>query len=186
MLRHLLLTASLVVLAGCQNIARERDYDPTRDFAGYRSWEWREPALQYQPDDPRFKSDLTEQRVREAVAAQLDQRGLRPAGKAAPADLRVQVWMINEDREQQVTSGFGGVWGDPWYGYWRGPQFSEIRSYQYRVRTLQIDLFDARDGKLVWRGSTEEVLNGDAGGPQERSSRIHRSVQRALEQYPPR
>lgn len=186
MLRHSIIAVSLFILAGCQNIAQERDYDPSRDFASYRSWQWQEPALQYQPDDPRFKSDLTEQRVREAVAAQLDQRGLRPASASAPADLRVQVWMINEDREQQVTSGFGGAWGDPWHGYWGGPHFSETRTYPYRIRTLQIDLFDARDGKLVWRGSTEEVINRGAGGPHERSTSIQRSVQRTLDQYPPR
>ena len=56
----------------------QRDFDPTRDFSAYRAWSWKEPALQYRPDDPRIQSDLTEQRIRDAIAEQLDQRGLRP------------------------------------------------------------------------------------------------------------
>ena len=186
MLRHLVLAIGLLALAGCQNVGLDRDYDPSRDFASYRSWQWQEPAVQYQPDDPRLKSDLTEQRVRDSVAEQLDQRGLRPAAQGAAADLKVQVWLITEDREQYVNTGFGGAWGDPWHGYWGGPTFSETRTYHYRVRTLQIDLFDGRDGKLVWRGSTEETLNSRASSPDERSASIRRSVQRALDHYPPR
>lgn len=185
MLRHLILAFSLLALGACQNVGLDRDYDPSRDFASYRSWQWQEPAIRYQPADPHLKSDLTEQRVREAVAAQLDQRGLRPATGATPADLKVQVWLITEDREQEISSGFGGAWGDPWHGYWGGPRFSETPTYYYRVRTLQIDLYDARDGKLVWRGSAEETLNNRAASPQERSQSIHRSAARALDHYPP-
>lgn len=186
MFRYLALCFALLLLGGCQTAGLDRDYDPSRDFASYRSWAWQEPALQYQPDDPRLKSDLTEQRVRAAVAEQLDQRGLRPAAGGAAADLKVQVWLITEDREQQVNTGFGGAWGDPWHGYWGGPAFSQTHTYYYRVRTLQIDLFDGRDGKLVWRGSTEETLNSRGISPDERSASIHRSVERALNHYPPR
>ncbi|EPN63320.1 lipoprotein, partial [Pseudomonas syringae pv. actinidiae ICMP 18807] len=35
--------------------------------------------MQYQPDDPRLRSDLTEQRIRQSIGEQLDQRGLRMA-----------------------------------------------------------------------------------------------------------
>lgn len=185
MLRHLALAFSLLALGACQNIGLDRDYDPNRDFASYRSWQWKEPAVQYQPDDPRLKSDLTDRRVRDAVAEQLDQRGLRPAAAGAPGDLKVQVWLITEEREQHVNTGFGGAWGDPWHGYWGGPAFSETRTYYYQVRTLQIDLFDARDGKLVWRGSTEDTVNLRASSPTERSASIRRGVERALSHYPP-
>jgi hypothetical protein len=185
MLRHLMIAASLFFLAACQNIGPDADYDPNRDYASYRSWTWQEPAVQYQPADPHMKSDLIEQRVREAVAGQLDQRGLRPAAAGTAADLKVQVWLITEEREQEVSTGFGGAWGDPWHGYWGGPGFSETRTYHYRVRTLQIDLHDARDGKLVWRGSAEDTLNERARSPQQRTESIQRSAARALNNFPP-
>lgn len=185
-MRGLMLISLLLLLAACQSQQIDRDFDPTRDFAGYRTWQWQEPAVQYHPDDPRLKSDLTDQRIREAVAAQLDQRGLRPAATGSAADLKVRVWLSVENRQQEIRSNFGGGWGDPWYGYWGGPTFSESRTVDYQVRTLQIDLNDGRDGKLVWRGSREDALNARENSPAQRSAAIQRGVQELLSHYPPR
>jgi hypothetical protein len=181
-MRFILLSA-LLLLAACQSPSVDHDFDPSRDFAGYRSWQWLEPAVQYRPDDPRLKSDITEQRVRQAVASQLDQRGLRPATGGA-ADLKVQVWLIVDERQQAFTTSHGGYWGDPWHGYWGSPMFNDTRIVQYQVRTLQIDLFDGRDGKLVWRGSTEQTLPARAT-PAQRNQTIQRNAAEALSTYPP-
>jgi len=184
-MRVRLLLPLLLLLAACQSVRLERDFDPTRDFAAYRSWSWQEPALQYRPADPRLQSDLTEQRVRGAVAEQLDQRGLRQAPTGSPGDLKVQVWLIVDQRQEQVTTYSGGYWSNPWYGYWGGPAYGETRTYDYRVGTLQIDLLDARDGKLVWRGSAEQTLRTGADSPDERSRTIRETVAKVLSQYPP-
>jgi hypothetical protein len=184
MLYRLLLLPLLLVLAACQTTRLERDFDASRDFAAYRSWSWQEPAVQYVPADPRLHSDLTTQRVREAVAQELDQRGLRPA--QGNPDLKVQVWMLVEQRQDQVTTvyGGGGYWGNPW-GFWGAPGYAETSSYNYRVGTLQIDLFDGRDGKLVWRGSAEQVLPSRSRTPTERRLDIYETVTKVLSQYPP-
>lgn len=173
------------LLAGCQTPNATQDFDASRDFAAYRSWAWQTPALQYRPDDPRVKSDLTEQRVRQAVAGQLDQRGLRPAPAGASADLKVQAYLIVDTRQQQITSNYGGPWGY-WGGPWGGAGWAaETRTVDYRVATLQLDLLDGRDGKLVWRGSTEHLV-ADNPSPAERTRIIEQGVQRILAQYPPR
>ena len=67
MFRRLLLIPLLLALVACQGPQVQRDFDPTRDFSAYRAWSWKEPALQYRPDDPRIQSDLTEQRIREGT-----------------------------------------------------------------------------------------------------------------------
>jgi len=185
MIPRSLLLAALLLLAACQSAQVNRDYDPNRDFAAYRSWSWQEPALQYRPDDPRLKSDLTEQRLREAVTEQLDQRGLRHAPAGAAADLRVQAWLIVDERQQQVSTSYGGVWGGYWNGYWGGPGYMETRTLNYQVGTLQLDLFDGKDGKLVWRGSAEQVLRSDPANPAERAAALRASVLKVLSQYPP-
>ncbi|MGH8355218.1 MAG: DUF4136 domain-containing protein [Pseudomonas sp.] len=182
---RLLLLPLILLLAACQSAQVNRDYDPNRDFAAYRNWRWQEPALQYRPDDPRLKSDLTEQRLREAVAEQLDQRGLRPAPAGAAADLKVQAWLIVDERQQQVSTSYGGVWGGYWNGYWGAPGYIETRTLNYQVGTLQLDLFDGTDGKLVWRGSAEQVLRGDPANPAERVAALRATVVKVLSQYPP-
>ncbi|MEO4047504.1 DUF4136 domain-containing protein [Pseudomonas sp. CAU 1711] len=185
MLPRLLLVPALLLLAACQNVRVERDYDANRDFAAYRSWSWQEPALQYRPDDPRVRSDLTEQRIRDAVGLQLDQRGLRQAAAAASADLRVQAWLIVDQRQDQVSTSYGGFWGGHWNGYWGGPAYTETRTLDYQVATLQIDLFDGKDGKLVWRGSAEQIMRQSPPSPAEREEAIRRTVAQILRQYPP-
>lgn len=184
MFRRTLLVALLLALAACQAPPLQRDFDASRDFAAYRDWAWREPALQYRPDDPRLKSDLTEQRVREAIAEQLEQRGLRPAREPAAAQLQVQAWYIVDQRSQTVTTYSGGAWMGYWPGFRGGPAYADSRTLDYQVATLQIDLFDGRDGKLVWRGSTEDILRRE-GDPAARAQRIRQAVARVLAQYPP-
>ena len=185
MLRCLLLIPLLFALAACQGPQVQRDFDPTRDFSAYRAWGWQEPALQYRPDDPRIKSGLTEQRIRAAIAEQLDQQGLRPATAGKAADLKVQAWYIVDQRTQQYTTT-SGAWGNPWYGYWGGPMFTDTRTIDYQVGTLQIDLYDAADGKLVWRGSAEQTLSNRQGPPEQRAGSMRELVTRVLSQYPPR
>lgn len=187
MFRHLVLLSFAMLLTACQSYHVDRDFDAQRDFGGYRSWSWKEPGVQYQPDDPRFKSDLTEQRIRQAITDQLEQRGLRQAPAGSQGNLQVQTWLIVENRQQMVSSNYGGGWG-PWggYGYWGAPMTTETRNVDYKVSTLQIDLFDAKDGKLVWRGSTERILGDSPANPAERETVMRTVVAKILEQYPPR
>jgi hypothetical protein len=183
---RLSLIPTLLLLAACQTVNLDRDFDPDRDFASYRTWSWSSPRLQYQPDDPRLKSDLTDQRVAEAVAEQLDQRGLRPAAQNATSDLKVRAWLIVDERERQVTTGYTPMWGGYWHNYWAMPAYAETRTVQYKVGTLQVDLLDSRDGKLVWRGSAEQIMRTDPPSPHERAQAIRETVAKVLSQYPPR
>ncbi|MCU1751452.1 DUF4136 domain-containing protein [Pseudomonas sp. 6D_7.1_Bac1] len=185
MLHRLSLLACAVLLSACQSNQVNHDFDASRDFAAYRSWAWKEPALQYRPDDPRIKSDLTEQRIRDAVADQLDQRGLRPAAAGTKADVNVRTYLIVEDRQQQITTNYGGAWGGPWNGYWGAPMYNETRNVTFKVATIQIDLLDGKDGKLVWRGSDEQILSRSPQ-PSDRSAAIRATVGRILSNYPPR
>lgn len=186
MFPRLLLISALLLLGACQSPRLEHDFDTGRDFAAYRSWSWQEPALQYRPDDPRLRSDLTEQRLRDAIARQLEQRGLRPARPDSSGDLRVQAWLIVDQRQEQLSTHWVGYWGGYWGGNWGGPAYSETRTVDYQVATLQIDLLDGRDGRLVWRGSAAQVLRQPADSPAARSAAIRQNVERILAEYPPR
>lgn len=184
-MKRLLVLPLFLLLAACQNAQLNQDFDKNRDFAAYRTFNWKEPALQYSPDDPRIKSDLTEQRIRAAVSEQLDQRGVRLAAAGAKGDVNVQTWLIVENRTDQVSTSYGGAWGGYWNGYWGGPGFTETRNVDYKVGTVQVDLFDAKDGKLVWRGSAEQIVRNNQNTPVEREAAIRDTVAKILSQYPP-
>ena len=173
-----------ILLAACQTNQVPRDFDTNRDFTAYLDWAWAEPAVSYTPaNDPRIQSDLTTQRIREAVSGQLDARGLRPAATVEEADLKVRVHMVIEEEQDNVTTHYGGGFGYGWGMWGGGPIMAQTRSVSYQVATLQIDLLDASDGQLVWRGSTSEVLRDRT--PAERSQNTHQMVQTVLSEYPP-
>lgn len=185
MIRRLLWLGLLLSLAACETVKLNRDYDSSRDFSRYASWSWAQPAFEYRPDDPRLKSDLTEQRIRAAVAGQLEQRGLRTAPGGSRGDLQVRAYLIVDARQDQITSYSGGYWGGYWGNGWGGPLVAESRTYSYKVATIQVDLLDGHDGKLVWRGSGEQTLNGDPQTPAEREAVIQDVVRKLMSQYPP-
>ncbi len=185
MFRYLSVFPLFMLLAACQSSPIQQDYDPNRSYTQYRSWAWAEPAVSYAPADPRLQSDLTTQRIREAVAGQLDVRGLRPAVAGTEPDLTVRAHLVVENRQDQVTTSYGGYWGGYWRGGWGGPGYYETRTVDYRVGTLQIDLFDAQDNQLVWRGSASEVLRDGEQTPAERSRKMHELAAKVLSRFPP-
>ena len=195
MLRRIALMGLALLLSACETMQVSHDYNPAVDFAKFRTWAWKDPAVQYQPNNPMLRSDLTEQRIIQAVGSQLDQRGLRPVAAGSKPDLLVQAWLIVANRQEQVVTnyGYGGPWGGPWggygagpwEGYWGAPMYNETRNVVYQVGTLQIDLIDAKTGKLVWRGSAEKVVDSNPT-PTERSAAINEAVTKILSTYPPK
>ena len=195
MVRRIALLGLALLLSACESMQVTNDFNPAVAFAQFRTWAWKDPAVQYQPNNPMLKSDLTEQRIIQAVGSQLDQRGLRPVASGAKPDLLVQTYLIVANRQEQVVTnyGYGRPWGGPWGGYWGGPwegywgpaAYNETRNVIYQVGTLQIDLTDAKNGRLVWRGSAEKILN-NSPTPQERSAAIREAVTKILSNYPPK
>ena len=68
---------------------------------------------------------------------------------------------------------------------WAAPGYTETRRVDYPVATLQLDLFDAKDGKLVWRGSAKQIVREQPQSPEERTALIRATVAKLLAQYPP-
>lgn len=53
MIRYLFL-ASLLTLSACQSThLAELDYQPGHNFTQVQSWQWAQPAIQFEPDTPR-------------------------------------------------------------------------------------------------------------------------------------
>ena len=87
MLRRIALLGLALLLSACESMQVTSDYNPSVDFARFQTWAWKDPALQYQPNSLMLKSDLTEQRIMQAVSSGLDQRGLRPVTAGNKPDL---------------------------------------------------------------------------------------------------
>ena len=88
----------------------------------------------------------------------------------APQGIRSAVGQAQENRRQPLDT--------------RLVLKAETRNITYKVATIQIDLLDGKDGKLVWRGSDEQMM-ASTPNPQDRSDAIRSTVTKILSNYPP-
>lgn len=181
MYRALCLLFSLFALTACQSNAPLLDFDPTRDFSRYQTWQWQEPSVLFSPDDPRVRNDLTAQRLIQAVEQQLLLQGLPQSEDRDQSDLLIQASISIDTRQEVLRSMHFDHWGHPLYG----PVFSDVRTLEYPVRTLQLDIFDARDGRLIWRAALESAPEAARLSPEQRSAAMQRQVALLLQRFPP-
>jgi len=88
-----------------------------------------------------------------AVAQQLDRRGLSYSDSP---DLLVNFYIHTKEKiTSRNVPTMGGYYAfrDPFYDTWGGYGGYETRIDQYTEGTLNIDVVDAKAGKLVWEGS---------------------------------
>jgi hypothetical protein len=174
-----------ILLLGCTTGAQVRvDYDPNTDFQALRSYAWAPMTSQEQQEKSR--NTLTHERIRSAVDATLTGRGYTKVSEAQASFLVTHTVTVENRalvRESRVTVGYGryGTRGGVGVGYGMPV---ETTIDQYKVGTLIIDIIDARNQRLVWRGSGERTLDEDPT-PEKRVETINATVSEILERFPP-
>ncbi|SEP94219.1 MULTISPECIES: DUF4136 domain-containing protein [Pseudomonas] len=157
------------------------------DYGHYRSWAWSPEGIRASGDSSQSMDTST---LQEAISAQLDQRGLRPAPTGTRPDLYVSATVRQEQRVVYDTDYYGGGVGygggypygyDRW-GTYGGTGYSQTRPRYYQVQVLSIELIDSQSRKRIWSGSAEERGGNDQSA---RAQAIREAARRALEQYPP-
>ena len=121
--------------------------------------------------------------------------GLEPVKENG--DLIITLYIITQDKTQKTantttTGGMGGM-GGGYYGYggyagygpaygW-GPTSSHTTysEYDYTVGTLIIDVYDAKDKKLIWESISTGTINEKTKG---REERIKSTVGKMMLKYP--
>ncbi|MBF8659065.1 DUF4136 domain-containing protein [Pseudomonas putida] len=159
---------------------------PARDYGRYRSWSWRDGRL------PSGSANADPAQLADAVAAALDQQGLRPA-RSGVGDLLVGADIRLEKRLRQVRDydsydPYYGPYGNVGYGGYRNgyggyTSVPVVRTYQIEVMVVRIDLYDSRSGQAVWSASAES--GNDQGSPRDRENAVRDAVRKALSGYPP-
>jgi hypothetical protein len=185
--KTLWVTAALAALfmQGCATGAQVRvDFDPKADFQALRSYAWAPMTAEEQ--QIKSRNSLTHERIQSAIESHLTARGYKKVAEAQ-ADFLVTHTVTVESRTQvqntQMSVGYGryGARGGVGVGYGI-PVDSTV--YQYKVGTLVIDVIDARQKRLVWRGSGERTL-GEDQTPEKRTEIINTTVNEVLGRFPP-
>ena len=177
MLSRFGLVLLLALTSACASVQVHVDYDPSADFGKLRTFTWfprtREPTGDFRVDSP-----LLDSRIRNAIEHELVARGFEKVVDRDP-DFFVSYHFSIEDRLDVRT--VNRTYVDRW-GY--VVSIPETRVNQYQQGTLMIDVADAREKRLVWRGVGTGRLRSSPK-PQETTQRVNEAVAEILNRFPP-
>jgi Domain of unknown function (DUF4136) len=179
--KRLVLAAITLLIAPAVIVAQKTSYDfeKTANFAAFKTY-----ALK--PGTP-VGQQLIDDRIVAAIGTQLAAKGLTQA--AADPDLFV-VYHMAFDKEKDIStysSGYGGgygAYGWGWGGGWGGTT-STTQVRDILVGTLVIDLADAKQNQLAWRGMGVKEIDTQAK-PDKRDKSITSAVNKIFKNYPPK
>jgi hypothetical protein len=177
--RQLLLPLLLLSALACATVRVSSDHDPTANFAAYRSYAWI-PDPPARTGHPRLDSELVQDRVRRGIDRTLAAKGF--ARDDESPDFLV-TYHLAVDRKLDVYTMDHVYYG--YYGY--RVLVPETIVDEYDEGSLIIDVVDAREEKVVWRGVGSRRLQ-DATGPQDPvklEERTFKAVDEVLESFPP-
>src|SRR5262245_23987107 len=154
------------------------DFDADQNFASLRTFSFRDAPIRQTLTEQTTTYDdpFVRQRTNDAIAMQLERRGMRRNDEAPD----VYVTTRRTFRTEYVVypaDGYGYGWG---WGYGYGPAYTEpiIKG------TLIVDLTDADTGQLVWRGVGERTVH-PMSSPEHRTKRVNREVEKIFKNFPP-
>jgi hypothetical protein len=177
-LRVLLGLCFLVVTTGsawAQKVSY--DYAKGTDFSKYKTFAWAEGTHVQDP--------LVHARIIGEVEAQLAKKGLTKT--ESNPDLYV-VYHVAFDTQKDIStfsSGYGyGGYGWGWGGGWgTGTTTTTVRDIV--VGTLVLDMADAAQKQVVWRGIATKTGVDVQAKPEKRDKNIRKGAEKLLKNFPP-
>jgi hypothetical protein len=171
-------------LASCAGVDVGTDYDPAavQRIDAFHTYSWMTQSQQSQ--DTRVNNAITDSRVKEAVDRDLQARGYQKVD-ANPDFLIGWQGAINKQLSAETVDSYWGYPWDPFWGgfYGYGPTETYVR--QYDVGTLILDVVDAKQQTLVWRGTAQADL-GNSPSIQSAQGKLDQSVDKILQRFPPK
>ena len=138
------------------------DYDKTANFRAYKTYALGTVKMS---DDA---SPLMVQRTVSALEGQMSAIGFRKV--QSNPDLIVEIQSSTREELSYTSWGdFSPYWGGPYpywggvaYPFWHSGGFSGFDVQTILIRTLIVDMIDARTEKVVFRGTAEDTVSHKA------------------------
>jgi hypothetical protein len=185
-------SALLAATAQAQKVTY--DIRRTQNFAGLHTYTFKDaPTTTNTPEGATaYDSPLIDERIRAAVATQLEMRGFRRD------DQHPDVYVVTQRTYKTEYSFYGGYGWGPWpAGFWGpygwnthygigwvgwsgwGPMYAD----ETIVGRTTVDLQSAATGQLIWRGVAEKHVH-ESSKPSRRDKRINDAVEDIFKKFP--
>ncbi|MGH9322677.1 MAG: DUF4136 domain-containing protein [Vicinamibacteria bacterium] len=135
-------------------------WDRDVDFSGYGSFAWMDGTLAEDPE------------AHEAIVQEIENELARNGIFPQPADPDLYVYYHASSREEfQIRGGYRSDWEDA----------GTLTVNSYVAGTLVVDLVDAIENRVVWRGTASATVSGN---PRKNGARIRTVVQKMFAGFP--
>lgn len=168
--------AGLLVVVSCSSMKISNDYDRNADFAGFKTYSWVEGQT-LEGDYP-----LVHERLVRAIEGQLAMKGLNEAD--SNPDVFVTYHADENESIRIDTDHFGYGYGPGWYWGGMGMGSSTTRVRSYTQGTLIVDVWDAKQKRLVWRGTATDTVS-ESPTPQKIDKKVNQAIGKMFESFPP-
>jgi hypothetical protein len=166
--RFALSLAGFLLTAATAWAGVKTDYDHNANFAQYKTYSWGKIQT---------ANGLWDERVKDAVAAQLAAKGLTEVPSGGDVLVAARDAIHNQ---QQLNTFYDGFGGRRWFGGGMGMATTTVDNY--KVGTLVVELFDGHSKNLIWRGSASDTLSGNSD---KNIKSLDKNVQKMFEHFPP-
>ena len=177
-MRQLLIALLAVTFSSCSSISVTADYDPNENFSVFRTYTWL-PNPPPATGNPRLDTPMYHQRVQDAVDSVLTQKGFRKVSR--DPDFWITFYQSVEQKldVHTMNSHYTGRYG------WR-MSVPETRVTEYEQGTIVIDIADAKQKALVWRGVGKGRVRKNPPGPEQQRADFLQAASQILADFPPR
>jgi hypothetical protein len=136
-------------IGSCSSVTVKSDYDRDTDFGSYNNYKWYDRLL---PDDFLSKNPLVKKRIIASVDKFLQQKGFK-INQQGEVDFIV---VVHSGTDKQVHENDWDRYSS--YNPWWGPFGGRVEVSHYEEGTLVIDIIDAQERELRWRGLGTNIL----------------------------
>ncbi|MFZ0480124.1 MAG: DUF4136 domain-containing protein [Terriglobales bacterium] len=168
-LANVFAAVSIAVIVSICGLAQDvkTDYDHHANFAQYHTYYWEKVKT----SDPLWQS-----RIQEAVDRDLQSKGWQRVDNGGD----VAITAVGSAKDQQEYQTFyDGLGGWRWGGF--GETTTQVQNY--RVGSLVLDLYDAHQKQLIWRGVSSDTLSDK---PEKNEKKLDKAVDKMLGHFPPK
>ena len=156
------------------------NFDKDTDFSKFKTYKW------VQLKDAKDPGDLLDKQIKAAFDAQLAAKGLtKVEDDSANLYIGYQVAVAQEKEFTSYNTDWG--YGPGWYrgGWYGGPGgMTTGQTSTIYVGQLVLDMYDAANHDLVWRGLGTKTIDQKAK-PDKQQKNLNKAVTKMLKSYPP-
>lgn len=165
----------VALMAGCATVNIRSEHDPNADFAKYKTFNFPLNVDDFAANVIRTNPFLHKEMLRILEETMVAKGFVKTTNKP---DLFV-VYHVTTAKKTSVSTYTGGYYGWGYHGW--GVGYTDVRVDQYTEGTLIIDLVDADEEELVWRGWATGTLEDRPN-----YDRLRDVVKGMLAEFPPR